>query len=184
MDGDLMALFEDFFEDVVGVEGGFVDDKRDSGGATRYGITEAVARANGYNGPMSALPLSLAKNIYKGQYWDALSLDSLSNLCPDLCMKLADISVNMGTKQAGFFLQRLLNVFNDRGRLYPDIRADGVVGQSTIGTLRKFLSIRQDGEMVLIRALNCMQGSFYISLAERREKDEAFIYGWLRNRIQ
>jgi len=180
----MTVLFEKFFEDLLKVEGGFVDDARDSGGATRYGVTEAVARANGYSGAMKDFPLSLAKSIYKAQYWDALRLDDTQNLCPGLCLKLADIGVNMGTKQAAFFLQRLLNVLNNRGQLYPDIDADGRIGPGTIAALKKFLSIRnQDGETVLVRALNCMQGMFYISLAERREKDEAFLFGWLRNRV-
>lgn len=179
-----MTLFDQFFDDLMKIEGGYVNDARDSGGATRYGVTEAVARANGWKGAMSALPLSLAKDIYKRQYWDSLRLDDIQNLCPALCLKLADIAVNMGVKQAGFFLQRLLNALNNEGKLYPDIKADGIVGHATIGTLRRFLSVRsQHGETVMIRALNCLQGGFYISLAERRQKDEAFLYGWLQNRI-
>jgi len=178
-----MPLFEAFFEDLMEVEGGFVNDSRDSGGATRYGVTEAVARKAGYTGPMKDLPLSLAKSIYKAQYWDALRLDDIQNLCPSLCLKLADISVNMGVTQAGFFLQRLLNALNNEGKNYPDIKADGKVGPATIGTLRKFLTMRREGESVLVKALNCLQGGFYISLAERRQKDEAFLYGWLLNRI-
>lgn len=178
-----MILFDQFFEDVIEKEGGFVDDPKDSGGATKYGITEAVARANGFTGNMKDFPLALAKQIYKARYWDALHLDDVQNLCPGLCLKLADISVNMGTKQAGLFLQRLLNVLNKEGTLYPDLLVDGAVGGITINALKKFLSIRSEGETVLIRALNCMQGMFYISLAERREKDEAFLYGWLLNRI-
>jgi len=180
----MTVLFDQFFDELMKVEGGYVNDSRDSGGATRYGVTEAVARANGWKGAMSALPLSLAKSIYKRQYWDALRLDDIQNLCPALCLKLADIAVNMGVKQAGFFLQRLLNALNNEGKIYPDIKADGAVGPITISTLRRFLSARAPhGETVLIRALNCLQGEFYISLAERRQKDEAFLYGWLLNRI-
>jgi len=37
--------------------------------------------------------------------------------------------------------------------------------------------------LVLCRALNCLQGAYYIELAERREKDERFVYGWLKNRV-
>lgn len=180
----MSTLFDAFFEELMNKEGGYVNDSRDSGGATRYGITEAVARANGYKNAMKDLPLALAKSIYKKDYWDTMRLDEVAGVCPGLCMKLADIGVNMGVKQAGFFLQRLLNALNNEGKLYPDIKADGAIGPATIGTLRSYLKVRgYNGETVMIRALNCLQGGFYISLAERRQKDEAFLYGWLLNRI-
>jgi hypothetical protein len=28
--------------------------------------------------------------------------------------------------------------------------------------------------------INCLQGSFYIELCERREKDEKYIFGWMK----
>lgn len=178
------VLFEKFFDDLLVAEGGYSNNPNDSGGETRFGITEKVARANGYEGPMKELPVALAKKIYKAKYWDVLLLDEIRDDCPTLCLKLADIGVNLGVKQAAFFLQRLLNVMNNRGKLYPEIKVDGQMGPSTISVLKKLLAIRgRDGERVLVRALNCMQGMFYLSLAERREKDEAFIYGWFLNRV-
>lgn len=178
------SLFQEFFKDLVKIEGGYSDDPRDSGGKTKFGVTEAVARRHGYTGSMRDLSLDLAHEIYKSEYWDALRLDDLQNLSPSLCLKLADIAVNMGQDRAGEFLQRILNVFNNQGKLWPDLIVDGNVGPKTISTTRTFLSKRgHDGELVMIRALNCLQGFFYINLAERRQKDEAFVYGWILNRI-
>jgi hypothetical protein len=31
--------------------------------------------------------------------------------------------------------------------------------------------------------LNSLQGSSYVEIAERREKDEKWIYGWFKNRV-
>ena len=39
------------------------------------------------------------------------------------------------------------------------------------------------GETVLLRALEALQGERYLRLAERRPANEAFLYGWLANRI-
>lgn len=177
-------LFSEFVEDLLRIEGGYVNRSDDSGGPTNYGITQGVARAYGYRGDMRALPRSLAIRIYKEKYWDSMLLDQIEKLSPSIAIKLSDIGVNCGVQRSGEFLQRILNVMNNKQALYPDIRVDGNIGPVSVATLRKFLSIRKAlGELVVIRGLNCLQGSHYITLAERREKDEAFAFGWLANRI-
>ncbi|MGQ0518994.1 glycosyl hydrolase 108 family protein, partial [Bacillus sp. D-CC] len=41
---------------------------------------EAVARVNGWKGPMRDLPLDLAKQIYKQQYWINPRFDQVNTL--------------------------------------------------------------------------------------------------------
>lgn len=168
----------------LGVEGEFSDDPADSGGATRWGITEAVARRWGYTGPMDDLPAGLAKSIAKREYWDRLRLDNIHALSPRLAREVFDIGMNMGPGRAGEFLQRALNALNRQQKDYPDVTVDGAIGAATLGALTAFLRVRgKDGETVLLRALNCLQGAFYIQLAEARQKDERFVFGWLMQRI-
>jgi lysozyme family protein len=177
--------FEEAFAHVVGIEGRYSNNPADSGGPTIWGVTEQVARANGYTGPMRDLPLSTARMIYKNQYWDLLRLDDINPAYPKIAYELFDTAVNCGVGVAGTFLQRSLNVFNRGQSDYPDIETDGVVGRVTLSTLVTFLQKRKaDGEKVLLRALNALQGERYISLAERREKDETFVYGWVLNRVE
>ena len=86
--------------------------------------------------------------------------------------------------RAGEFIQRLLNVMNNQGAYYPEVMVDGDMGPGTVSALLAYLKKRpKDGELVMVRGLNCLQGAFYITLAERRQKDEAFIFGWFLNRI-
>lgn len=181
----MSRTFDSFFEELIQVEGGYSDNPNDSGGKTKYGITEAVARAHGYVGSMRDLPLSEAKILYKKRYWDVLKLDDVDKLSSLIARKLADIAVNMGHNRAGTFLQRSLNVLNRRRLYYPDLVVDGNVGDITLEALRKFVQARGgvNGPLVLHRCLSCLQGAFYIELAERREKDEEFLYGWILNRI-
>jgi hypothetical protein len=50
--------------------------------------------------------------------------------------------------------------------------------------LDAFLRLRGSGvETVLMRAVEAMQGERYLRLAEKRPANEAFLYGWLANRI-
>jgi lysozyme family protein len=171
--------FDRAFEKLLGVEGGYVNDPRDSGGATRYGITEAVARANGYTGEMNELPLDRAKDIYKRQYWDPLRLDDVSLISGAVAEEMFDTAVNMGLATGGKFLQRALGVLGSA------ITADGIIGPMTIDVLRRYIAKRgaDEGVTVLLRAMNALQACRYIELAETREKDRAFIYGWLRTRV-
>lgn len=178
-------LFTDFVNDVLKREGGFVDRPDDSGGPTNHGITQTVARRFGFKGHMKDLSIPLAIEIYHSLIWAGLSLDLIAKLSPSIALELADTAVNQGVSRAGEFFQRLLNVLNDKGNLYPDIKVDGSIGPATIAAFRSFWRIRagKDGEVVLMRGLNALQGAFYIELAERRVKDEAFVFGWLLNRV-
>ena len=170
---------------ILGIEGKFGDDIDDSGGATNFGITERVARAHGYEGKMKYLTVDMAVEIYNKRYWNRLCLDEIGSLSEIIARELMDTGVNQGTKRAALYLQRSLNVLNDRGRLYRDIMADGDIGPTTIRTLNAYLRHRStEGEQVLFKMLNCLQGAFYVNLSERRIKDEKFIYGWFKHRIQ
>lgn len=129
--------FDTAFEKLVGFEGDYSNDKDDPGGATRYGITEQVARENGYSGSMRELPLDFAKAVYKRKYWDAIQADSLP---PAVRYAVFDSAVNSGVGQATRWLQRALGV-----------KDDGVIGPKTLkaiaeqapdGLLRRFLGQR------------------------------------------
>ena len=69
-------------------------------------------------------------------------------------------------------------------RAYPDIAVDRNIGPRTLAALDGFLRARgAGGEIVLLRAMEALQGERYVALAERRPSQEAFLYGWLANRI-
>jgi lysozyme family protein len=166
-------------------EGGYVDHPADKGGPTCFGITEAVARANGYSGPMRRLPRGDAAAIYRRLYWLRPRFDEVSTRAPRVGAELFDTGVNMGPGVASTFLQRALTALNRNGADYPDVLPDGRIGEATLHALDAFLSARgaRGGETVLLRALEALQGERYLRLAERRPANEAFLYGWLANRI-
>ena len=55
-DQDHPPSVDQLIDGLIAREGGFVDHPADRGGATNWGITDAVARAHGYTGPMALLP--------------------------------------------------------------------------------------------------------------------------------
>ncbi|MFX8421989.1 glycosyl hydrolase 108 family protein, partial [Acinetobacter baumannii] len=69
---------EQYLDELIKREGGYVNNPADRGGATKYGITQAVARTNGFKGSMKDLPLDVAKAIYKKQYWTAPRFDQVN----------------------------------------------------------------------------------------------------------
>lgn len=175
---------EQYIAELIKREGGYVNDPQDPGGATKYGITEAVARANGYKGAMQYLPLATAQTIYKLQYWTQPRFDRVNAVSPAVAEELLDTGVNCGTGFARPLLQRALNLLNNNGKLYPDLDQDGVYGDKTIAALASYLKHRgKAGEVVLVRVLNIMQGQRYIEICERNKSQEQFFYGWIANRV-
>lgn len=170
---------------VIDREGAFVNHPADKGGPTCFGITEAVARAHGYRGAMRALPRAEAAGIYRRLYWLRPRFDQVARRSPQVAAELFDTGVNMGPAVATTFLQRALTALNRNGRDYADLTPDGRVGPVTLQALDTFFDSRgkRGGEAVLLRALEALQGERYLRLAERRPANEAFLYGWLANRI-
>ncbi len=176
-----MSLQQKIIDGIIKVEGGYSNDPNDSGGETMYGITKAVALKYGYTGPMKDMPREVAYNIYLDGYWNINKLSEIEALSPKIAEEMADTGVNQGVGTAAKYLQRSLNVLNNQGKLYPDLTVDGSIGPATIKALETYLKTRD--EIVMLRMLNSLQGAGYVNLAEKREKDESFIYGWFMNRV-
>ena len=114
--------FDTAFHKLLGHEGGYVNHPSDPGGETNWGVTIKVARANGYLGPMRDLPVDVAKNIYRKDYWIPIRADELP---PKLRYPAFDAAVNSGVRQSVIWLQRACGA-----------SADGIFGPATLRALR------------------------------------------------
>ncbi|HSV48369.1 MAG TPA: glycosyl hydrolase 108 family protein [Ramlibacter sp.] len=176
--------FEHIIDRVIAREQGFVNHPSDRGGPTCWGITQAVARENGYDGPMQDLPVSLAREIYRKRYIVRPGFDKVALVSSEIAEEMIDTGVNMHPGRAGEFLQRCLNGFNKRGSQYADVFVDGQVGKVTLDALRKYVRFRgAEGVQVMVCALNVQQGGRYFDIAENNESQEDFLYGWIRTRV-
>lgn len=184
-----MSKIDDIISGVIQREGSaFTNDPKDSGGPTKYGITKAaLAAARGTTvttADVAALTEVEARAIYRRKYVEAPGFLPVLTLSQAVGEKLVDAGVNMGPPRAATMLQTALNALNRNARDYADVPEDGQCGPGTVAALSAFLHKRgREGETVLVRALNCLQGSFYIDLARGRPKDEEYVYGWLLQRV-
>ncbi|MEE9433554.1 MAG: glycosyl hydrolase 108 family protein [Sphingorhabdus sp.] len=170
--------------EVIRREGGYVNHPADRGGATNMGITQAVARRQGYRGDMRKLPRAEAADIYRRIYWHSPKFDAVAAHAPKLGEELFDTGINMGTAAAAGFLQRALNALNRNQRDFADLAIDRRIGPATLGALKAFIAKRgREAEGVLFKAVEALQGAQYLRIAESRPSQEAFVYGWLKNRI-
>jgi lysozyme family protein len=137
-----MADFNQAYKITMANEGGYCNVPQDHGGETWRGIARnywpnwpgwqivdkiksghpaSLNAALAADGPLESLVLS----FYKANYWDCLSLDSLT--CQQIANQLFDAAVNMGTVTAAKFLQNAINTFAGNS-----IVIDGKVGIRTI----------------------------------------------------
>lgn len=99
-------------------EGGYTID---NGGETRFGVTEAVARAHGYTGSMFDLPIQTAEAIAYQSYWAPHDLDNLPTWAG---FQILDTIYNGG--QPIQWCQKFLN-----------LPVDGVNGPATTAAISK-----------------------------------------------
>ncbi|WEK45096.1 MAG: glycosyl hydrolase 108 family protein [Candidatus Sphingomonas colombiensis] len=162
-------------EDVLAHEGGYVNNPNDTGGVTNFGITEKVARANGFTGDMRAMTRDFARGVYMKQYVIAPGFDKVGALSMSVAAEMVDTGVNMGPSVAGRFLQRALSLLTDK-----TLVQDGMIGPASLAALKDFLTRRgAEGEKRLVWLLNAFQGTRYAELAEGRPQNRTFFFGWL-----
>ena len=152
-----MKSFNEIIEKVLEHEGGYVNDPKDLGGETKYGITK---RFYPYV-DIKNLTIEQATEIYKKDYWDKNRVESLPQ---NLWHIYFDMCVNMGKRTAVKVLQRAAV---NKGR---KIEVDGGLGPMTIGALKGV-------ELDRVRAFRV---KYYVDLITARPEQEKFFLGWFR----
>jgi len=150
-------LIDEIIETVLKHEGGYVNDPKDLGGETNFGITKRFYPELN----IKELTIEKAKQIYKDDYWDRNRVESLPQ---NLWHIYFDMCVNMGKRTAVKVLQRAAV---NRGK---DIEVDGGLGPATIGALKGV-------ELDRVRAYRV---KFYVDLITSKPEQEKFFLGWFR----
>lgn len=172
-----MGTFDLAFAWILEAEG--VDSARpsDSGGRTRYGVTEVTLRALHRRGQyldvtnVSDLTLARARTIYAAEYWSPVRGDDLPEPLGLLCL---DAAAQHDPVDAARFFQQALNATTLRRRL----KTDGVIGPKTLAAA---VAIARRPEFLREAIVRCLaiRGAYYAQLVALRPKDEANLHGWL-----
>ncbi|MSV03814.1 hypothetical protein GF531_13905, partial [Staphylococcus aureus] len=126
--------------------------KGDRGGKTNFGIIEKTFLEPEYKPLRDKFGIHRIEDVtkefayafYKFGWWDRLRLEEVRAINPLIAERLLDIGVNGGRGTGVMYLQRIINLFNDNQKLYPDIAVDGGMGPGTIGALRKLVEVRKN----------------------------------------
>lgn len=148
------------FAEVIGEEGGYVNNPHDPGGETKFGI------AKRYNPGLDirSLTLDQARDIYLARYWAPARCDLLPL---PLAVVYFDAVVNMGSGVAVKLMQSVLGEV-----------PDGDIGPRTIGAMTNIHDIDAIGAAIV--AFQAERGLYYASRAHFSD----FGRGWLRRVIR
>ncbi len=152
----MSLTFTQILNRLIGHEGGYVNDPRDPGGETNWGITKRTAQANGYQGSMRAMTREQAYKIYYSAFWLRYQCDKMPEA---VAYQFFDAAVNHGLGNASRMLQRAVGVVDD-----------GVIGNMTIAAIKK-MAISD-----VIMRLNAERLEFYCKLSPFT----TFGKGWVR----
>lgn len=183
------------FEDLLGIEGGFVDDPVDRGGATKYGISLRFLKTAGdldddgdgfrdfdldFDGDIDGrdvrkLTVGDARFLYLKHFWQALDCESWPEPIGEM---LFDQGVNGGNHAARKLLQRAINMCLARtGHAMIDV--DGRLGQHTRAALDKVLACPRLGMGALVEAFREAVRDRYRAIVRRDPRQRRFLRGWL-----
>ena len=162
MSNETLTEFDDIIEVVLEHEGGYVNDPKDPGGETKYGVSKRAYPDVDIKG----LTEDGAKEIYKRDYWDKNKVDTVPSKLKHIYF---DMCVNMGRGTAVKILQRAAN---SKGR---NISVDGGMGRPATRRALKGVELQR------VRAYRV---KYYANLVERKPDLEKFYFGWFRRSLE
>ena len=166
--------FDEIIEVVLKHEGGYVDDPDDRGGATNWGVTQAVYE-DFVGGKVSKdvikdMHVDVAKEIYFEKFWKPSRAEQLP---AEIRETYFDMVVNHCQGGAVKILQQACN---NKRKPENYIDVDGGIGPNTI----KAASNLQDWELMVERSGYYWNLVFDGARYTKRTSQVKFIRGWIR----
>lgn len=172
----LPEVIEDpaFIAQEIQLEGGSkeTNDPSDSGGRTKYGISEKAHPEAWADGDVTEQE---ATRIYQKEYLDACGISTIPDT--SLTHQVANFGITSGPETSVRILQQLLHV-----------TVDGKIGPKTVASIRAYPSGVLFGQQVsglamLNLAFRDAITLYYITQAKKYPKNLKYILGWV-SRLQ
>ena len=161
-----MADFDIYAPTLKKVEGGFVNNKKDPGGATMSGVTLSTYRkwygADKTVRDLKAIPYNEWKAIMKGGYWDIAKCDEYVN--QSVAEIVADWCVNSGVKVLKN-VQKIVGVVQD-----------GIIGPKSLA------AINSRDQKDLHQKIFSARMKYYEDIVKKKPSQAIFLRGWM-NRL-
>ena len=158
----MLVNFDEIIEVVLHHEGGYVNDPKDPGGETNFGI----AKRSHPDVDIKNLTKDGAKEIYKEHYWDKNKVESLPLQLRHIYF---DMCVNFGRGGAVKVLQQAANSKNRN-----KIEVDGGLGPMTLNAIQNISLDR-------VRAYRVLR---FANIVIDKPNQEKFWMGWFRRALE
>lgn len=169
-------------------EGGYANNSLDKGGETWKGIArnkhpqwqgwmliDEAKSSPGFPENLKQFPAleNEVQKFYQEEFWGPIRGNDLPQ---EISNELFESSVNVGPYQGIKFLQNSINILNRNQKLYPDVEADGKMGNETLGAT--MACIQHRGIPLLLKFMNVSQGCFFQNLLLLHPDQEEFAISW------
>lgn len=153
--------FEKAFAYVIENEGGYVFDKNDPGGETKFGISKRSYPSLN----IKDLTLEDAKKIYYRDFWQKGKFEEIDD--EKVATQVFDLSVNLGIRAAVSVLQRALRSVG------INVQEDGLMGSQTLS------AVSNSEPRCLLAAIKSEAAGYYRQIAAKNPSQQKFLKGWL-----
>ncbi len=158
-----MADFQEAIDKTLAWEGGYVNDPKDPGGETNFGISKRAHPKV----EIRRLTREKACEIYKTHYWDPVFGDKIKSQIT--AEKIFDIGVNTGVRRTSKFAQAAAGL--------SDKDIDGRIGPKSVQAINK-----TSDELFMLR-LTVLQVAHYTNICRKRPDSRKFLVGWLKRAL-
>jgi lysozyme family protein len=154
--------FEAFFLKLMEYEGGLANDADDSGGLTKFGISQKAYPD--INIPL--LTIERAKAIYWMDYYQPLNIPAIVD--DRIAWQIFDFGVNAGVKESAKTIQKIVGA-----------NCDGEIGPKTLNLINLF-----EDEYPLYIHFISERLKHYLLITDRKPKQIKFLKGWMLRTLE